>query len=90
MQLSTEYKLPHHPGGRCLMEPSKKSIKPNGTPDINTHNDSSHSAVMILHVKDQSKWCSRASRKLLVENGENTVPRGSYTKQHQTLGKCSF
>lgn len=30
-----EYKLPHHTGGRCLVEASERYIKPNGTPDIN-------------------------------------------------------
>lgn len=69
------------------MEASKRSIKPNGTPDINTHYNSSHSAVMFLHMKDQGKWCPRAWRKLLVDNRENIVPHGSHTTITQHSGK---
>lgn len=86
-QHPAEYKPPHHPGGRCLVKASKRSIKPNGTPDINTQHSSSHSAVMALHMKDQGKWCPRACRKWLVDNGENTVPHGSHTKITLDSGK---
>lgn len=86
-QHPAEYKPPHHPGGRCLVKASKRSIKPNGTPDINTQHSSSHSAVMALHMKDQGKGCPRACRKWLVDSGENTVPRGSHTRITLDSGK---
>lgn len=69
------------------MKASKRSIKPNGTPDINTQYSSSHSAVMVLHMKDQGKWCPRACRKWFIGNGENTVPHGSHTKITLDSGK---